>query len=82
MPHSFYPHMNKYREVIDFGSKTDADNYIRAGWELIDTHVEPVQGGNQTILIYRVGWRRDAGEPVEPPKVGSPLDLDSGPSAN
>jgi hypothetical protein len=82
MPHSFYPLMNKYREVIDFGSKIDADNYIRAGWELIDTHVEPVQGRGQTILIYRVGWRRDAGQPVEPPKVGHPLDLDPGPSAN
>ncbi len=82
MPHSFYPHMNKYREVIDFVSKIDADNYIRAGWELIDTHAERLQERGQTILIYRVGWRREAGEPVEPPKGGSPLDLDSGPSAN
>jgi len=82
MPHSFYPHMNKYREVIDFGSKIDADNHIRAGWELIDTHAEIFPGRGQTILIYRVGWRRDAGEPVEPPKVGDSLDLDPGPSAN
>lgn len=82
MPHSFYRHMNKYREVIDFASKIDADNYICAGWELIDTHAERFQERGQTILIYRVGWRRDAGEPVEPPKVGSPLDLDSGPLAN
>jgi hypothetical protein len=82
MPPSFYPHMNKYREVIDFGSKIDADNHIRAGWELIDTHAESPPGGGQTILIYRVGWRRDAGEPVEPPKVGDSLDLDPGPSAN
>ena len=74
--------MNKYREVIDFGSKIDADKYIRAGWEFIDTHVEPFQGRGQTVLIYRVGWRRDAGEPVEPPKVGDSLDLDPGPSAN
>ena len=74
--------MNKYREVIDFGSKIDADNYIRAGWELIDTHAESFPGRGQNILIYRVGWRRDAGEPVEPPKVGDPLDLDSGSSAN
>ena len=82
MPHSFYPHMNKYREVIDFVSKIDADNYIRAGWELIDAHAERSQERGQTILIYRVGWRREAGEPVEPPKAGSPPDLDSGPSAN
>jgi hypothetical protein len=74
--------MNKYREVIDFGSKIDADNHIRAGWELIDTHAEIFPGRGQTILIYRVGWRRDAGEPVEPPKVGDSLDLDPGPSAN
>jgi len=74
--------MNKYREVIDLGSKIDADNHIRAGWELIDTHAEIFPGRGQTILIYRVGWRRDAGEPVEPPKVGDSLDLDPGPSAN
>lgn len=74
--------MNKYREVIDFVSKIDADDYIRAGWELIDTHAERSQGRGQTVLIYRVGWRRDAGEPVEPPRVGDPLDLDPGPSAN
>ena len=82
MPHSFYPHINKYREVIDFDSKIDADNYMREGWELIDTHAETFEGLGQTILIYRVGWPRDAGEPVEPPKVGDPLDLDLGPSAN
>ena len=74
--------MNKYREVIDFGSKNEADNYIHAGWELIDTHAEIFPGRGQTVLIYRVGWRRDAGEPVEPPKIGDPLDLDPGPSAN
>jgi hypothetical protein len=74
--------MNKYREVIDFVSKIEADHYIRAGWELIDTHAERSQGRGQSILIYRVGWRRDAGEPVEPPKAGDPLDLDPGPSAN
>lgn len=82
MPHSFYPHMNKYREVIDFGSKIDADHYIRAGWELIDTHAEIFQGRSQPALIYRVGWRRDAGEPGEPPKGGDPLGVDRGPSAN
>lgn len=81
MPHSFYPHMNKYREVIDFGSKIAADKYIRADWELIDTHAETFQGRGQPTPIYRVGWRRDAGEPVEPPKVSDPLNFDRGPSA-
>lgn len=66
--------MNKYREVIDFGSKMDADNYMRAGWELIDTHAETFEGRGQPMLIYRVGWRRDAGEPVEPPKVSDRPD--------
>ena len=82
MPHSFYPLINKYREVIDFSSKIDAENYIRAGWELIDTHTEPVSGRAQNIRIYRVGWRRNAGEPVEPPKVDGPPDLDPSPSAD
>jgi hypothetical protein len=82
LPRSFYPHMKKYREVIDFGSKMDADNYMREGWELIDTHAETFEGRGQTILIYRVGWPRDAGEPVEPPKVGDPTDLDRDPSAD
>ena len=82
MTPSLYPYVNKYREVIDFSSKMDADNYIRAGWELIDTHAETVEGHGQTILVYRVGWRRDAGEPVEPPQVGDPPDLDPDPSAD
>ena len=55
MPHSFYPHMNSYREVIDFGSKIEADNYIRAGWDLIDTHAETFQERRQAIFLYRVG---------------------------
>jgi hypothetical protein len=55
---------------------------MREGWELIDTHAETFEGRGQTILIYRVGWPRDAGEPVEPPKVGDPTDLDRDPSAD
>ena len=73
MPHSFYPYVNKYREVIDFSSKMDADNYMRAGWDLIDTHTETFSGRSQNVLIYRVGWRRDAGEPVRPDIEDSPL---------
>ena len=80
MPHSFYHHMNKYREVIDFDSKIDADNYIRAGWELIDTHVETFLGPSQNVLIYRVGWRRNSGNPVRPDIEGRSLDAE--PSAN
>lgn len=82
MPHSFYPLVNKYREVIDFSSKIDAENYIRAGWELIDTHTELVSGQAQNIRIYRVGWRRSAGEPVEPPRIGGPIDSAPDPSAD
>jgi hypothetical protein len=74
--------MNKYREVIDFGSKIDADTYIRAGWELIDTHNEPFPGRDESLVVYRVGWRRDAGEPVEPPTVDHPPEGDAGPSRN
>jgi len=47
------PDMSLYIKVIDFGSKVNADNYIRAGWELIETRTELI-GDKEAILIYRV----------------------------
>jgi len=81
MPPSFYRHMNKYREVIDFASKIDADSYICAGWEFLETYVDPGPlGKGPTTIIYRLGWPRRAGEPVRPEIEDSPLG--PGPSAN
>jgi len=60
--------MSKHSKVLEFGSKANADNYIAAGWELIETRTEFV-GTNQAILIYRIDWPKDAGEPIEPPKI-------------
>ena len=81
MPHSFKPDMNKHSKVIELRGKSNADNYIRAGWELIETYAAlgPL-GRGQTTLTYRLGWPRGAGEPVRPEIEDSPLE--PGPSAN
>ena len=73
------PDMQEYSHVLEFTLKTNVDNYIEAGWELIDTH--PV--GVEDMLIYRVGWRRSVGEPANfPPKIDEvlpprPPDIDA-----
>ena len=73
------PDMQEYSHVLEFTLKTNADNYIEAGWELIDTR--PV--GVEDMLIYRVGWRHSAGEPANfPPKIDEvlpprPPDIDA-----
>ena len=69
------------KKVIEFGSKTNADSYIAAGWELIETRAEPCALG-RTIIVYRVGWPEGVGEPVMPPTDDDLLDLKEGPSAN
>ena len=73
--------MSKHCNVIEFGSKTNADSYIAAGWELIETRAEPFALG-RTIIVYRVGWPDGAGEPVMPPTDDDLLGLKEGPSAN
>jgi len=73
--------MSKYSRFIEFGSKTNADVYIAAGWELIETHAEPFTLG-RTIIIYRVVWPEGAGVPVTPPTDDDLLELEEGPSAN
>jgi len=83
MSHSSKPDMSKHSKVINFGSKADADNYVRAGWELINTHAEQGPSGRgQTVIVYRVGWPLGAGEPVEPPLEGDPMKFDAGPYTN
>ena len=73
--------MIKHSKVIEFGSKANADNYIAAGWELIETRAEPLALG-RTIVVYRVGWPEGAGDPVMPPTDDDLRDLEEGPSAN
>jgi hypothetical protein len=73
--------VSRYRKVIEFGSKANADIYIAAGWELIETRAEPYALG-RTIIVYKVGWPDGAGEPVLPPTDDDIRDLEEGPSAN
>jgi hypothetical protein len=47
--------MNEHSKVIEFGSKANADSYIAAGWEPIETRAEPFVLG-KTIIVYLVGW--------------------------
>jgi len=62
------PDMKEYRHVLEFSLKTNADNYVEAGWELIDTRTVG------EIVIYRLGWRQSAGEPANfPPKIDEVL---------
>jgi hypothetical protein len=72
--------MSAYSQVIEFGTKANADAFIAAGWELIETRAEPFILG-RTIIIYRVGWPGD-GEPVMPSTVDDLSGLEEGPSAN
>jgi hypothetical protein len=60
----------EYSHVLSFSLKANVDNYLAAGWELIDT----VTTGDEATLIYRLGWHRSAGEPANfPPKIDEVL---------
>jgi hypothetical protein len=74
-------HMNRHSQVIEFGSKANADRYIAAGWELIDVRAEPFILG-RTIIIYRVGWPEGAGKLVTPPTDDDLSGLEEGPPVN
>jgi hypothetical protein len=57
MPHTFEPDKSKHSSVIDLYGKNNADNYVRAGWELIETYADLSPAGmGQTTLVYRLGW--------------------------
>jgi hypothetical protein len=76
-----------YREVIDFSSKVNFDNYVQAGWQPIEAIVDLDEAfvARKVIPRYRVGWLRGGGEPPRPPiidEVPSPRFQDFGPSAN
>jgi hypothetical protein len=64
--------MKTYRKIFDTAPKANADNFFQAGWVLIETRTDE---DDTAFVYYRVGWRRDAGEPVIPP------DIDDSPSA-
>ena len=55
--------MDKYNCIAEFGSKTNANIYIGAGWELIETRAEPF-AWSRTIIIYQVGWPEGTGKPA------------------
>lgn len=73
--------MNAYSRVIEFGTKANADNYVAAGWELIETRAEPFILA-RTIIIYRVGWPFDNVQPIMPPTADDLSGLEEGPSVN
>jgi hypothetical protein len=54
-----------YSKFMNFSLKENADNYIQAGWELLEARTFLI-GDHAAILAYRVGWPRNAGNPVEP----------------
>ena len=70
MPGPWRPDMSEWREVIDLGSPKDADNYINAGWILIENRDEI--NGNLVFHIWRLGWPKDAGEPIRPEVTNEP----------
>ena len=57
-----------YSKLIDFSLKENADNYMQAGWVLIETRTYLI-GDDAAMLAYRLGWPRNAGNPIEPPVV-------------
>lgn len=57
-----------YSKLIDFSLKENADNYMQAGWELIEARTYLI-GDDAAIVGYRLGWPRNAGNPIEPPVV-------------
>jgi hypothetical protein len=57
-----------YSKFINFSLEENTDNYIQAGWELIETRTILI-GDDAAILMYRLGWPRSAGNPIEPPVI-------------
>ena len=73
--------MSEYNQVVEFGTKANAEIYIAAGWKLIETRAEPFALG-RTIIVYRVGWPEGAGEPITPLTDDDLIGLEEGPSVN
>ena len=73
--------MSEYNQVVEFGTKANAEIYVAAGWKLIETRAEPFALG-RTIIVYRVGWPEGAGAPIIPPTDDDLIGLEEGPSIN
>ena len=70
------PDMSNWKEVIDLVFKHDVDNYIAAGWKLIEVRTDLSQHGAQKS--YRLGWPKYAGEPVNSEQLLAELDPEQG----
>jgi hypothetical protein len=71
-----------YSKFINFSLEENTDNYIQAGWELIEARTILI-GDNAAILMFRLGWPRNAGNPIEPPVITEvPFFQYLGPSIN
>jgi hypothetical protein len=71
-----------YSKFINFSLAENTENYIQAGWELIETRTILI-GDDAAILMYRLGWPRNAGDPIEPPVIEEiPSSQYLGPSIN
>ena len=68
MPEPFKPDMSRHSQVVDLGSKEDADSYVEAGWEFIGTRTGLI-AKDRAILTYRLGWPLGAGDPVHPRRL-------------
>ncbi len=57
-----------YREVIDFSSKANFDNYVKAGWQPVEFHAALSEAfiAKKVVKRYRVGWLRGCGKPPRP----------------
>ena len=76
-----------YREIIDFRSEANSNNYIQAGWQPVGIYIEfmEVIQAKKATRFYRVGWLRGAGEPAHPQVIDEglpPRIQDFGPSEN
>lgn len=62
------PLQSIYSEVIDFSSKINFDNYVKAGWYPVEFHASFSESfvAKKVVRHYRVGWLRGRGEPRRP----------------
>lgn len=60
------PHnLHDTSEVIHTSDVREVNNFLNAGWFIIDTYKHEYQPGS-TVLVYALGWPRSKGNPVKP----------------
>jgi hypothetical protein len=52
-------------EVIHASDVREVNNFLKAGWFIIDTYKHEYQPGS-TVLMYALGWLRSKGAPIKP----------------